>query len=193
MENKDKSSQLKEDDHVDNHVEGHVEGHENNQKLTDYRCFYIPNLKNMYLKLLNDNITYLINYIYINKDKEPYNSSEVRIAISIQLILSSDQLIPIQLSSLIAKDIDTLRKNDEYTSRWVNPSMKRKKLLKELEILKKHTEIDDSISLNLHDHSEIDNKVNIDDYDINSSVSTLNVSVSCPIQEEDSRSNCLIM
>jgi hypothetical protein len=161
-------------------------------KLTDYRCYFLSNLKNVYLKLLNDNITYMLEYIYTNKDKEPYNSPEVRVALAMQMILSSDKLIPISLSSMIAKDLEMLRKDDDYTSKWLNPVMKRKRLLKELEMLKKHTEIDDSISLNLPDKKEIENKVNIEDFDIHSGLSTLNVSASCPI-EEDNRGNCSLM
>jgi hypothetical protein len=163
----------------------------NTPKLTDYRCFYLPDLKNVYLKMLNDNITQLIDYIYQNREKEPYNSTEVRISLSMQMILSSNQLIPIQLSTLIAKDIDALRKNDEYTNRWANPAMKRKRLVKEMEILKKHTEIDDSISLNLADKSEP--KPNLVDFDIHSGVSTLNVSATCPISDDDGRGGCMVM
>lgn len=159
-------------------------------KLNDYRCFCLPNLKDIYLRLLNDNITYLIDYIYANSNKEPYKSPEVRIALSMQMILSSDKLIPVQLSSMIAKDIDGLRKNDEYTSQWANPMMKRKRLTKELEMLKKHTEIDDSISLNLPDQMDAENKPNIEDFDIHSGLSTLNVSATCPIEEE---ARCTVM
>jgi hypothetical protein len=160
-------------------------------KLVDYRYFCVPNLKEMYLKLLNDNITDLIDYIYNNRDKEPYNLPENRTALSMQMILSSNKLIPIQLSTMIAKDLDDLRKNDEFTSRWANPLLKRKRLSKELEMLKKHTEIDDSISLNFPDKTDVDTKVNLEDFDIHSSVSTLNVSTSCPIEEESGR--CLLM
>jgi hypothetical protein len=161
-------------------------------KLTDYRCYCLPNLRNVYLKLLNDNIAYLLEYIYANQEESPYDLPEVRVALAMQMILSSDKLLPISLSSMIAKDLEHLRKNEEYTSKWVNPVMKRKRLLKELEMLKKHTEIDDSISLNLADQKEIEGKVNIEDFDIHSGISTLNVSVSCPI-EDDSRGNCLMM
>lgn len=153
-------------------------------KLTDYRCFYLPNLKDIYLKLLNDNITYLIGYIYDHQTVEPYNEPEVRVATSMQMILSSDKLIPIDLSSKISKDIECLKNNEEYTSRWVNPATKRKRLLRELELLKKHTEIDDSISLNLPDKGELVNDQKIEDFDIHSGISTLNVSTVCPIEEE---------
>lgn len=162
------------------------------RKEVDYRCYYLPNLKSVYLKLLNDNITYLVQSIYTNKEREPYNSPAVRVALSMQMILSSDKLIPIQLSSLIAKDLENLRKDDEYTNKWVNPALKRKRLLKELEMLKKHTEIDDSISLNLADQPSNEAKVNIDDFDIHSGISTLNVSAACPI-DDDNRGNCSVM
>jgi len=160
-------------------------------KLTDYRCFCIPNLKNVYLKLLNDNIVHLIQYIYDTREKEPYSSAEIRVALAMQIIIASDHLIPVHLSNLISKDIESLRKNDEYTAQWVNPAFKRKRLTRELELLRKHTEIDDNISLNLPDHGEI--PVKIDDFDIRSGISTLNVSVSCPIPEENEGSNCVVM
>jgi hypothetical protein len=159
-------------------------------KLADYRCYSLPILKTAYLKLLNDNISHLIEYIYNNRDKETYQSPEVRVALAMQMIISSDQLIPIKLSTMIAKDLETLRKDEAYTAKWVNPMMKRKRLVKELEILTRHTEIDDSISLNLADKTEV--IPNIEDFDIHSGISTLNVSATCPVEEEDKR-NCSLM
>jgi hypothetical protein len=165
-----------------------------NTKLTNYSCVFIPNLKDVYLKLLNDNISDLISYIYSHQTSEPYNLPETRVALAVQMIMSSDKLIPIQLSSQIAKDLETLRKDVAYTNRWANPTQKRKRLLKEVEILRKHTEIDDSISLNLPDHGDKENQPKIEDFDQHSTVSTLNVSVKCPIpdESEDDR-NCLVM
>jgi hypothetical protein len=169
---------------------GKIQEMMDHQRTNDYRCVCVPNLKRVYLKLLNDNIVHLIESIYVNRDKIPYNSTETRVALSMQMILSSDQLIPFQLSTQIAKDLDDLRKNEEYTKRWANPAKKRKQLVNEIEMLKKHTEIDDSISLNLADQQEVINTV---DFDIHSGVSTLNVSAECPIQDEDGRGNCLVM
>jgi hypothetical protein len=159
------------------------------QKLTEYRCWSIPNIKDMYLCLFNDNIVHLIDYIYSNQSKEPYDSPENRVALAMQMIMSSEQLIPVHLSTMIIKDMDTMRKDNQYTSRWVNPALKRKTLSKEIELLKKHTEIDDSMSLNLPDKSEGE-KPEIADFDIHSGVSTLNVSSVCPIDEE---SRCILM
>lgn len=161
--------------------------------LTDYRVCGLTNLKNIYLKLLNDNLVYLIEYIYKNSTQEPYQSPDVRVALALQMILSSEELIPMRLSSLIAKDLEALRKDDKYTSRWVNPALKRKRLLKELEMLRKHTEIDDSISLNLADKTEADEKPNLADFDIHSGISTLNVSETCPLPDDEEDNRCLIM
>mgnify|MGYP000962575225 CR=1 FL=1 len=161
-------------------------------QLTDYRCVCVPDLKSVYVQLLNDNIRHLITYIYNSKDKTPYNSPDVRVALSIQMIMSSKELIPMDLSSMIAKDIDDLRKNDEYTSKWANPSLKRKTLNKELSLLKRHTELDDSLSLNLADKTDTE-KPDIGDFDIHSGVSTLNVSAVCPIPSEEDRGNCMVM
>ena len=160
-------------------------------KLTKYHCYTISNINEVYIQLLNDNIAYLIRYIYQNTDKSPYDSAEVRIGVSLQMILSSDHLIPLDVSSKIAKDIDQLRKDNTYTSKWENPSTKRKVLTHELELLRRHTEIDDSISLNLSEQPHNNDEFNIDDFDIHSGISTLNVSVTCPIENE--RTACQIM
>lgn len=169
----------------------------NKPKLTDYRCFNLPNIKQVYVKLLNDNLQHLINYIYNNTDKEPYNSAEIRTALSMQMILASNQLIPYQLSSLIAKDLDEMRKNDSYTDQWASSSKKRKVLAKEMDFLKKHTEIDDTVSLNLADNKDEKNPdADLENFDINSSMSSLNVSAKCPVEDgiiPDQANGCSLM
>jgi hypothetical protein len=166
-------------------------------KLTDYRCFHLEDIKSVYISLLNDNLQYLINYIYENADKEPYKNPATRVALSMQMILSSDQLIPYQTASMIAKDIEELRRNEEYTNQWVNPTLKRKALSKELEMLKKHTEIDETMSLNLTDNPHEDNyNPNLRDFDIHSGISTLNVSSQFPVANEidnSQGSGCMVM
>ena len=158
--------------------------------LTEYRSTCMPGLKEIYIQLLNDNLIHLIDSIYTNRDKVPYNSPETRVALSMQMLLSSDHLIPVHLSTQIARDLDDLRKNEEHAKRWVNPARRRKQLTKEIEMLKKHTEIDDSISLNLSDQKEVVDLVN---FDLHSGISTLNVSTECPIPDEDGRGPCTIM
>jgi hypothetical protein len=162
-----------------------------NKKLTEYFCFQIPELKKAYVKLLNDNLVGLINHIYDNKNSETYSSAEIRVGLSMKMLMSSSSLISYQLSSLIAKDIEELRKDDNYTCKWESSSMKRKALLKELEFLRKHTEIDDTISLNLADESINPTLPNMKEYDIQSGISTLNVSIKYPLDKDlDQASNC---
>jgi len=166
-------------------------------KLNDYNCFNIPDIKSVYVSLLNDNLEYLIDYIYENSDTEPYNAPATRVALSMQMILSSKQLIPYQTASMIAKDIEELRRNDEYTNQWTNPALKRKALSKELEMLKKHTEIDETMSLNLTDNPrEDEQKQSLRDFDIHSGVSTLNVSSRFPVATENENGqngSCAVM
>lgn len=164
-------------------------------KLTDYRGFNIPKIKQVYVKLLDDNLQHLIGFIYSNIDKEPYNSQDIRVALAMQMILASNQLIPYQISSMIAKDIEELRKNENFLNQWENPLLKRKALFKELQFLKKHTEIDDTISLNLTDKPQEEKHVNsLKDFDIHSGISTLNVSSSFPLDVENSQNQiCAVM
>ena len=162
-------------------------------KLTDYRCYNASDIRPIYVQLLNDNLQHLIEYIYANTDKDAYKSASTRVALAMQMILASNQLIPYQISSLIAKDIEELKKNDDYINQWENPTLKRKALTKELEFLKKHTEIDETMSLNLTDKpGEEENKLNLKDFDIHSGVSTLNVSSRFPV-ETSPAPGCLIM
>jgi hypothetical protein len=165
--------------------------------VTDYRCYRIPELKQVYVQLLNDNLEYMINFIYTNKEKPQYSSPSIRVGLAMQMLLASQQLIPYQLSALIAKDIEDLRKDDEYTNLWQNPALKRKALGKELEFLRKHTEIDETISLNMANQTEaqLEQQQNLQDFDIHSGISTLNVSSHFPVAEDPiiASNNCAIM
>lgn len=167
-------------------------------KNTHYYCTDSPEneVKDAYVKLLNDNLVYLVDYIYANTNKSPFDQAATRSTMSMQMILGAGKLVPFQTASLIAKDLDDLRKDDNYTGQWVNPAQKRKALNKELELLKKHTEIDETMSLNLTDpHAPVvDHKTSLDDFDIHSGLSTLNVSAKYPVQEEGkTHPGCVLM
>jgi hypothetical protein len=165
-------------------------------KFSDYRSYHLPNLNQIYAKILNDNLRYLISYIYSQKDGDStYSDPSVRVAVSLQLLLASNQLIPVQMASLIIKDMNDLRQNETYLNRWADPGLKRKIMGKEIEILRKHTEIDESISLNLADHEESADRTAFDpkDYDLQSSVSTLNVSDQCTIPGPKPEERCVVM
>lgn len=166
-------------------------------KYNDYRCYNVPEMKQLYVKMLNDNLLSLINYIYSQKAVEPYNSAATRVALSMQMLLASNQLIPYQQASAIIKDIESLRSDTTYLEQWTNPSLKRKALLKEIELVRKHTEIDETISLNLADQPDHMGEHHGDDlknFDMNSGISTLNVSAQLPVDNLDGdQGRCSLM
>ncbi len=165
-------------------------------KLTDYHIYNRTDAQTLYVKLLNDNLLHLINYIYAQSTIEPYNLPETRVALSMQMLLASQQLIPYPTASLIIKDIETLRNTTEYLDKWENPVLKRKTLAKEIEMIKKHTEIDETISLNFAGQPDHENHGdNMKDFDLQSSISTLNVSVQCPIEGDNTNDDqrCVLM
>lgn len=166
-------------------------------KTTNYYCTENPEMeiKQVYVKLVNDNLVHLINHIYNHKDHSPYDQASVRSTIAMQLILGANKLIPFEMSSMIAKDLEDLRKNDEYTSLWANPALKRKALNKELELLRKQTEIDETVSLNLSDPKAVNSEQSsLEDFDLHSGLSTLNVSAKYPLPNENKPiDNCNIM
>lgn len=166
-------------------------------KYNDYRCYNVPEMKQLYVKMLNDNLLSLINYIYSQQAVEPYHSAATRVALSMQMLLASNQLIPYQQASVIIKDIESLRSDTAYLEQWTNPSLKRKALLKEIELVRKHTEIDETISLNLADQPDHMGEFNGDDlknFDMNSGISTLNVSAQLPVDNLDGdQGRCSIM
>ena len=149
------------------------------QKLEEYSSYKIPSIKDAYISLLNDNLIYLITFIYNNKTHEPYNNIEYRIALSLQLMLSSNKLLPSSLTAQIVKDLDFLKQNDDYLNKFKNKMQKVKVLNHEIQSILKHTEFDDSISLNMPT-------------DLASSVSTLNSSsASKPsVVDKISNDNC---
>lgn len=168
----------------------------NKPKYNDYRCYNVPEMKQLYVKMLNDNLLSLINYIYSQQSVEPYNSPATRVALSMQMLLASNQLIPYQQASAIIKDIETLRADASYLDQWANASLKRKALMKEIEMVRKHTEIDDTISLNLANQPDTLGGPDGDDlknFDMNSGISTLNVSAQMPVDLDEDQARCTIM
>jgi hypothetical protein len=155
-----------------------------NTIMDTYRIYNIPNIKESYVTLLGKNLNVLIAYIYDNRDIFP--DPETRAALSFNMLLISETLVETSLSIKIANDLETLRKDSVYLSKWKNPSMKRQYLRKELETLRKHTEIDDTISLNMcgltDDGSIRDSEMTVGgtQYDVRTGIETLNVSSVVP-------------
>lgn len=137
----------------------------------NYRIYNIPQIKNEYTKLLGLNLNSLIGNIYSNP--EEFSTPEIRAALSLNMILISKNLVSSELSAKIGKDLDTLRKDSDYLNKWPNPSLKRQYLKKEIETLNKHTEIDDTITLNSC-QQESASMMPTTVYDIRSGVETVN-------------------
>jgi hypothetical protein len=161
----------------------------NTSKVLTHSMCNIPEIKESYVSLLNDNLPTLINYIYTNTSKAPYNNPEIRVALSLQMIFSSNVLINPILSSKIAKDINDLKCNNTYLSKWSDRDKKLRTIEKELSrLINNHTEIDDTISLNVSDE-DLQRRG-----DLYSSVSTmLPVSQSVPLKfDQNDQNTCNI-
>ena len=115
----------------------------------NYQSYKVSNIKELYVSLLNDNITNLLKFIYNNKNKEPYNIVENRVAVALQLLLSSNKLLPADITSEISKDLNDLKLNESYLQKFPNKDLKIKQLNHEIKAVMNHTELDDSVSLNI--------------------------------------------
>lgn len=98
-------------------------------------------------QLLDDNLELLIEYIYDNIDREPYNNPETRVGLSLKMLLTSRAMISHHLSNKIYQDIDNLKIDKAYLSRFADPGKKIKYLKRDQNLLKKHTEVD-NVTLN---------------------------------------------
>ena len=106
--------------------------------------FELVEVREATLKLISDNATHLINYIYDNKTKVPYNSQQVRIGLVMKTLLKTDtnsQAINSATLDLVINDLSNLisctqdsRLTDVYTE--------------ELRFLRSCTILDDMITLN---------------------------------------------
>ena len=153
----------------------------NQTSTNSYSLCNIPEIKTSYVSLLNDNLLTLIEYIYLNTSVSPYNNPEIRVALSLQMLFSSEKMINPNLSIKIAKDINDLMLNVDYINKWDNKDKKIKSMKNELTRLIKNTEIDDTISLNVSD-------------EVYSSVSTmLPVSQNLPMKFDQNDQNACII
>ena len=65
-------------------------------KNDDIKIYYSCNYKNIneyIVKLLNDNVTYLIGYIYDNNNKKQYDDTYNRVGLSFKILLKSKKKI----------------------------------------------------------------------------------------------------
>lgn len=153
----------------------------------------MPTMTEIYNQLLCDNLCHLIDFIYQNKNKYPYNSPITRTNIILQMLSFGKTQITFELSSKVAKDLEELRNNYPYIKQFENSQIAKKNLRNSLKLLKKYTIIDDSISLNFPDSTNHESN-SLQDFDIHSGLSTLNVSSKLRIDPYDVKNQgCQLM
>jgi hypothetical protein len=113
-------------------------------KLVLSHSFELPEVKEATLKLISDNATHLIKFIYDNQDQEPYNDPLVRVGLAMKTLLKAD-MESSHLNSTIV---------DPVIADLLNmiASCKDSRLVpvytEELRFLKSCTILDDMITLN---------------------------------------------
>ena len=106
--------------------------------------FELPEVKEATLKLITDNAEHLINYIYANPSKEPYNKSPVRVGLVIKTLLKTDSATkPIKSTTIEPAINDLLSLISETKDQRVIAVYQE-----ELRFLKSCTILDDMITLN---------------------------------------------
>lgn len=101
------------------------------------------------LKLLDENIEYLIKNIYDPKnEKSIFGHPEARIGLSLKLLHGTSIRLDKPVLDPIMDDIEMLMDSDDYLESTGNPEKRRKCLQEELKFVYKYLDMDDTISLN---------------------------------------------
>ena len=119
-----------------------------NGKLNKYYSCEISDIDKSTNLLIFQNAEYLINYIYKNKTKEPYNTAETRIGLSIKILLKSEQLYSPEILSYIVDDIQFLLTDENHLNKYLSRDLRINALSQELALINKFLDLDDTISLN---------------------------------------------
>ena len=98
--------------------------------------------------LMVQNAEHLIKFIYQNTDKSPYDSPEVRIGLVIKILIRSNTNYTADLLQPVVDDMQNLLSDQDYLCKFDDPSERRNALSKELTLINKFMELDETISLN---------------------------------------------
>lgn len=108
-----------------------------------------PGIKQASACLLLENADHLIRFIYANTDRPPYDKPELRVGLSIKILIkSSNQGYSGDLLDPVLADLQELLTNEEYLKQFKDPIARREALSKELSLINKFKELDETISLN---------------------------------------------
>lgn len=98
--------------------------------------------------LMVQNAEHLIKFIYQNTDKSPYDNPEVRIGLVIKILIRSNTNYTADLLQPVVDDMQNLLSDQDYLCKFDDPSERRNALSKELTLINKFMELDETISLN---------------------------------------------
>jgi hypothetical protein len=103
--------------------------------------FELPEVKEATMKLIADNSTHLINYVYQHRTESPYDSALVRVGLVMKTLLKTDKTVSHEIIEPAVNDLLTIisetldfRLKEVYTE--------------ELRFLKSCCILDDMITLN---------------------------------------------
>ena len=106
----------------------------------------VPKLEIASAQLIIDNAATLIMYIYNNKKK--YTDPEIRVGLTIKILLKVESCFDIDLLKPVINDIEYLLTNETYLNLFSNPALIKECLYKELLLINKYMELSETISLN---------------------------------------------
>ena len=107
--------------------------------------------------LIVQNAVVLIKYIYQHTDISPYDNPEIRVGLVIKILLKSNTNYDSDLLVPVIEDVEKMMENKEYLQKTGNEVEKHIALSKELSLLNKFQELDDTLSLNTAVRAEVQN------------------------------------
>ena len=98
--------------------------------------------------LLIESSIYLLNFIYSHKEIEPYSNPEIRVGLSIKILLKINTYFELSVLQPIIDDINFLLNDADYLNQFANPQERKNNLTKEYILINKYIELSDTMTLN---------------------------------------------
>lgn len=123
--------------------------------MASYYSTDVDGINNASSDLIVENAEHLIRHIYDNTDRSPYNKRDVRIGLVIKILVKSSTNYPTDVLQPVVDDIQALMADSKYLRTFANPGERKDALGKELSLVNKFIELDDTISLNTTKHHNV--------------------------------------
>lgn len=120
--------------------------------MTSYYSTDVDGINSASSVLIVENAEHLIRFIYSNTERLPYNKKDVRIGLVIKILVKSNSNYPADVLQPVVDDIQSLLSDSKYLKTFANPGERKDALGKELSLVNKFIELDDTISLNTTKH-----------------------------------------